>query len=374
MPTRKPDVVTIHGEHGVMDRFDEVSFSASLSGPVQAKLVTGDTEAWTDVQDFVRPGYEYQVKLNGTPVLKGKVEAYEVPADSGGVRYELTVRTRMSDARYASADPEVKVSDTSIKDFMLAIFKQHGFTESDFVLEPYTATDLITGKQKGTGKKSAIADITVQDAKVQPPETVFEAAARHLERHGEMMWDSPDGRIIVGAPDDEQTPTYRFLAKRGAESVQNNVISTRRVANWAELASGVSIVGQSSGKENSKQPVRASAFDQDVQAVVEDRGYYFRPVFLPAERIKAGPEAERKAARELSARRRLKDAWEIVIDGWTYWDGGRAIPIAINTTADIDIDAPAIKGRYLLWRFESKITKDGPTTSIGMVGPGAWIL
>lgn len=376
MAKRKPDVITIHGERGVMDRFDEVTFSASLLGPAQAKLVTGDADAWTDLQDFILPGYEYQLKLNNTTVMKGRVEAYEVPADStGGVRYELTLRTRLSDARYSSADPLVKTSNTSIKDFLLAIFGQHGFAEKDFLLEPYTATNLITGKQKGHGKTSAIAAITAQDAKVQPPETVMECAMRHLDRHGEMLWDAPDGRIVVGAPDDQQEPTYRFICKRGAESVQNNVKALRRIGNWSEVASGVSIIGQSSGKENSKIPVRASAFDRDVQAVVEQRGHFFRPVYLPAERIKSNEEAQRKAAKELSARRRSKDAFEIVIDGWTYWDGERAIPIAINTTTDVDFEVPTIKGRYLVWRFESRLSRDaGGETTIGIVGPGAWIL
>lgn len=376
MARRELDVVTVHGANGVMDRFDEVTVSSSLSGPVQARLVTGDAHAWEALGDFVRPGYEYQVKLNGRPLLKGRVEASEIPGDSSGVRYELRLTTKLSDARYASAAPEVKASGVTIKEFLLSLFAQHGFTEEDFVVDARAAVDLITGATKGSGRKAAIEDITAQDAKVQPPETVFECASRHLERHGLMLWDSPDGRIIVGEPDDEQAPIYRFVCKRGPKAEQNNVSSTRRIENWAELASGVVILGQSSGKDASKRAIKAAAFDPEVQAIAERASkHFFRPVLFPAERIKSRQEAEHKAMRDLSARRRQKDAWEFAVRGWTHWDGQRSIPYAINTTADIDVDAPSVRGRYLVWRTEARLTKErGMESTIGVVGPGAWIL
>jgi hypothetical protein len=106
-----------------------------------------------------------------------------VPGDASGVKIEIVLRTKLADARYASADPSIKVSHTTIKDFILALFAQHGYAEGDFYFSSKAGTDLLTGAPKGGKDDPNLAAMTLQQAMVQPPETVLECATRHLQRH-----------------------------------------------------------------------------------------------------------------------------------------------------------------------------------------------
>lgn len=377
MAKREPDTIELRGASGVWDRFREVSINSALNAPSEAQMVIGDVRSWNDLEAVTRPGEQYELAINGRTILKGFVEAQESPGASGaGVTIELAIRTRVSDARYASADPAIRVTKTSIKDFILALFEQHGMTEADFYFAPRTAVDLLTGKS-GPLDKVDLAPITVQQAKVQLPETPWECATRHLARHGMTLWESPDGRVCVGFPDDAQTSQYKLICRRdGPGSIANNVIDFRRIRDWRDLASDVAVFGSTDGKEGSRAPIRGTAADVDVLAVTANVGHFYRPIRLPAERAKNATEAELMAVRELSTRRRRKDAWEIRVDGWTYWDGTRSTPWATNAVTDVEIDAAGGPvGPYLIWRAAYRMgVSMGQQTSLAIVAPGIWDL
>jgi hypothetical protein len=111
--------------------------------------VIGDDRAWKNIEKDILPGAEYAVVVNKTLLFKGRVEANEVPGDASGVKIEIVLRTKLADARYASADPSIKVSHTTIKDFILALFAQHGYAEGDFYFSSSAGTDLLTGAPQG---------------------------------------------------------------------------------------------------------------------------------------------------------------------------------------------------------------------------------
>jgi hypothetical protein len=61
-------------------------------------------------------------------------------------------------------------------------------------------------------------------------------------------------------------------------------------------------------------------------------------VLILNEGARSQAQVDAQARRERSKRSMKKDAYEITIDGWSYWDGANAIPWGINTTADVDVD------------------------------------
>lgn len=375
---RELDVITIETDDGAFDRFSRCTITNDIFGPTEATFVLGDDEAWSSLQSILAPGQPVRVALNGRPRLTGRAEISTGDASpDGGTVIDLTVRTKMSDARYASADPRIKVEQTSIKDFVLACYAELGITEADFLFAPFTARDLMTGKAQGTAPPIDLEPIKVDQAKVQPPEPIFEAVERHLRRYHATHWDGPDGTIIVGAPDDSQAPIGKLSAVDGPGSKANNVKRIKRIRDWSELAAIMWVVGQTSGRDNRKKGLRGVAVDEDVALVVANTSNFNRRAILPRQEAKDQQQVDQQAERELSARRRQKSAWEVETDGWSYWNGDEQIPWAHNTVVDINVASLGGPfGRALVTKvvLDLDVDSGGTHCSMTVVAPGIIVL
>jgi prophage tail gpP-like protein len=373
---RKADLVELAGGPGTLGVFESFEVSSSIAQPSEAKFVIGDDRAWKNLEKDILPGAEYSIRINKRTLFSGRVEANEIPGDAGGVKVSIILRTKLSDARYASADPAIKVSHTTIKDFILALFAQHGYTETDFYFSSSAGTDLLTGAPQGGKENPNLAAMTLQQAMVQPPETVLECATRHLQRHGLMMWDGPDGKICIGQPNDTAKPSYTLRSRRdGPGSIANNLLEWRRLKDWRDIASEISVYGQTDGTDGFKRPVKARVVDDEVDAIAQRAAkHFYRPIRFPAERAKNSLEAELAAHRELGVRRRRKDGWEMATDGWTYWDGTKAIPYSINAVANVEVDAAGgPRGPYLIWRVGYAMNvQAAQTCQLACIAPGLW--
>jgi prophage tail gpP-like protein len=377
MATRQPDKIEVLTDAGVLEKFSSLEIVNDIAGPTEASFDLGDDGAWSELETVVTPGASVMVRLNGKLRLTGRAEVNEVPGDSNsGMIVRLTVRTKMADARYASADPNVKVKDSSIKDFVLACYAELGYTEADFEFAPFAARDLMTGEAGGAAPPFELAPIQEDQAKVNPPETVFEAVERHLRRHRGTHWDAPDGRIIVGAPDDEQAPRYSLQCKRGVASKANNVLRFNRIADWSEVPSEVVVYGQTSGRDVTRSSVKGTVEFGPVKDVATRTGHFTRRVIIADQSVKSLQQAEQKARRELSSRIRRYDAWDFTVDGWSYFDGTRQIPWATNTTTDVDVDVVGgVQGRYLIHQVALSLgTGSSATSRLTLAGPGVWLL
>ncbi|MEE9395185.1 MAG: hypothetical protein V3W41_22060 [Planctomycetota bacterium] len=375
---RRPDKITVEADDGgEFDAFESISIKNDILQTAEAVLELGDDGAFAELKDIIAPGNDFTVKLNGRPRLKGRAEVNSVPVSAqGGVKLTLTVRTKMSDARYRSAAPKVKVKGATIEQFLIELFAPIGITKNDFRFAPFTAVDLMTGKASNSRLAFAPAEIKLEQAKVNPPETIYSAATRHLKRYGATIWDGPDGSIIVGAPDDTQTAHFQLLCRRPPDSQGNNIKSARKLIDWSEVVSELQVHGSTPGKEISKQSLRATLFDDDVKAIADATGHFSRLVIIRNQASKSQVQADRLAVRELSARSRRKDAWECTVDGWTYWDGHAQTPWANNTVAEVDI-APAggAVGSYLIVSTDLTLSVGGAVeTRMQLVAPGVWVI
>jgi prophage tail gpP-like protein len=372
---RQPDLIEVRTPSGAFSKFTSLRVINDITSPTEAVFTIGDDGAWEELRELIAPGSEFEVVLNGSPRMKGRAEINEIPMTaSSGTVISLTVRTKVSDARYASADPEVKVEKTSIRDFILAAYKPLGFTVSDFHFAPFTARNLLTGVAAGSAEPEDFESIKVDQAKVQPPETIYEAVERHLKRYGATQWDAPDGKVIIGRPDDTQEPTYRLLCKRNSNG--NNILSCRKTLDWSEVPREINVHGATPGRTTTKQAIKGIVVNAAVQAVYKKTGHFNRRVILPTQQGKDQQQVDRAAQREMSARIRRQDAYEVRADGWTYWDGKAQIPWANNTTADLEVDTiGGPQGRYLIVRVDLAMDPtSGTTTTLQLVGPGIWVI
>jgi prophage tail gpP-like protein len=374
MPQRPRDSIRIETGKGSFDAFNNISLVQDLFDSSTATVEIGDDGSWREIEKIIEPGQPFRIYCNELLQMTGRCEALDVPVEArSGTVVQLTCRTKMADARYASADPKISFSNVSVKQFILALYAPLGYTAADFQFAPAADVNLMTGKAKGSPDPTDLEALKVDQAKVTPPETIFEAASKHLARHHLIHWDAADGRICVGRPDDTQDPRYRFLCKRGVQAAGNNIIGARRIADWSEVPGEVWVYGGSAGKDVTKSAIRGVAVDLDLARVAGDTGHFKRIVIIPAEGAKTSAQASARAQRELAARSRRKDAWEFEVDGWSFWDGSALINYANNTTCDVDVETvyAGANGRYILSRIARTLDPGkGASTAVQVVAPG----
>lgn len=370
------EVSSVTGQYGVLDNFTSFNITNDITMPSEAAFEIGDDGTWSSIKEFIDPGTEYKVFINGRLRLTGRVEMDDVPMDaSAGAVVRFTIRTKLADAMFASARAKTNVSNTTLLKFIADLYKPLGYTESDITFpdDAYKSRDLMTGKDTSRqGKQSntpKLEKITQQEAKVQPPETIYDAADRHLRRHGLMHWDDPEGGIVVSAPNDEQDPIYYLRSFTGIKGVENNILSSTRTKNFSDVPSVVGVFGMGARRGFSK--ARVSALWKDVD--VKNAGFH-RPIIIIAEGIKTQAIADRAALRELTARSKQKDAWEITVDGLSWWTGKEIIPFGVDTVADVNSNlAGGTTGPYYIHRVvHNRNASAGDTTTLYMVKRGIW--
>lgn len=363
------------GAGTVFDRFTTVQVTNDICAPSEALFEVGDDGSWKDLKRFVAHGAKYRVFVNGKSRLTGRIEMNDVPMDSSaGAVIRFAVRTKWQDAWYASASEDIAMKGIKLDQFVYKLYEPLGYTPADFILPKDTslARDLMTGR--GSTNKNADASlekITKDSAKVRPPETIYEAADKHLRRHGFMHWDSPDGRIVIGSPNDEQVPLYYLVQDRANQGMYNNMLGTTRTQDWSGIPTRLGVYGVGGGRATSRARVSAAAEDDDVIAA----GFY-RPVKIVAESIRTRELATRAAARELSARSKSKDSFDVEIDGLSWWDGRQNVPFGIDTVAEITTDVAGGRvGAYYVHRvISSRSASEGDKTNLSLVKKGVWKL
>jgi len=369
---RRRDVVKIEriggsGGGSVFDRFTSFELANDITAPSEASFELGNDGTWESIADYIALGTQYQVTLNDQLRLTGRVEMTDIPVDAdGGSVVRFTVRTKLADAFYASADPKVLVTNTSVKDFILALYAPLGYSEGDFEWDAATARNLLTGRISKKDKVD-LEPLKTEQAKVQATESIFDAADRHLRRHGLMHWDSPDGKIVIGAPNDTQDPKYFLRMFRSNRGRENNILAATRTMDYSDIPSKIVVSGRKVGTP--RRRLKGVAIDADVEAA----GFY-RPVVMPAEEYKIQSLVDRAASREMSSRSKRKDCWEIETDGLSWWDGYTNVPWGIDEVCDINSDvAGGPLGAYYIHRVtHRRDAQNGDTTNLSVLRRGIW--
>jgi hypothetical protein len=381
MPNRAIDRISVEAvtssgtdfpSAAVFDRFTSLELTNDLTAPAEAAFECGDDGTFRSFEKIIAFGSLFRVLVNDRLRLTGRVEAHDVPTDAqGGATVRFVIRTKLADAAYASANPKIAIQGATLKQLVLRAYAPLGYFERDFVFKTDVSRDLMTGRSsKWTRAQTPdLEAIKLEQAKVSPPETVFEFVERHLLRFHMTHWDSPDGKIVVGAPDDTQSPIYFFRLKTGANGRFNNVLKAQRVRDLSDAPSLLSVFGIGGKTDFAKTKI---ARRLEIPEVAQARLY--RPVIIVDEGLRTGDQAEGRAQREVAARSKRLDSWEIGIDGWTYRDRESRIPYGIDTCADVDIDtAGGSVGSYLVHRTRLRLdAENGATADLSLVRKGLW--
>ena len=381
--SRSPlDVVRVNalGLPGEADVFDfnfehwtSFSLKNSILAPAEASFELGDETGWERLSRLCQLGAEFVVMVDDRPRMVGRVEAITGPCDAQqSSTQSFVIRTRLSDALYSSAPQGIQLKRASIKAYVLACYAGIGLTEKDFDFRGDVSRDLMTGKDsKGHNSPIALEPLTEDQAKVNPPETIYAAVDRHLRRHGLLHWDGADGRIVVGAPDDQQSPIYILQCLRGPAGQYNNVRSIQRDQDVSQSATVLGVFGIGGGKDFSKTKITGLRHNEDLIR----RGFR-RQVVIIDEAVRTKAIATSRANREFATRNRGLDAIEVTVDGLSYSDGSVLLPWSPDTTCDVIADQlGGALGIYYVESVEmSRSARESDVTKLVLSKQGVWVL
>lgn len=428
---RPEDSVSIESTTGggfgvVVDRATQYEISTSIRQPSVARFELGDESTWGPLQEVIRIGGRFSVSVNQQPRVTGRLLTRNMPlSPENGATVQLIVRTLLADAFFTACTPGIDVTNVTLKDLVVAAFQRLldklGLSPEDvFVFRGDLARDAITGRKSGQPSAAAgirarlraiesmelpagdggrakelmrqrrilrqqlqgaetrpvvpdLAQVQVSEAQVHPGETIGEFVERHLARHGFMMWDAADGKIVIGHPDDSQEPLYVLASLKGEQAVANNIERCQKTEDYESVPASLWVYGQSGKKGYMRGGVKANEEDAVLGAVDPPLD---RIVMVMDKGIRTEALAAARARREMVTRSMQKDAWSIEMDGLSYWSGTEAVPFAVDTVADVQIDvADRADGPYLIHECVMSGGPDsGHSTKLSTVGKGIWVL
>jgi hypothetical protein len=383
MPTRPAkDTITLESADGgdasiLIDRATQGEILTDLLSPSTARFELGDDGTWEALRPYASIGARMTVSVNGWPRLKGRLltRNLALSAAAGGT-VQVVIRTRLADAMFTALNPKIGVRNVTLFDIIIAAFKQMGLTEQDFIFQGNVARELLTGRTSSHKPAPEIRSLTEEEARPHPPETIYGFVDRHLSRFGLMMWDAPDGRIIIDAPDDSQNPIYSMTCRKGDAAKANNLLSATKTEDFEEVPRDLWIFGVGGGRDQNKARVKFVATDPTLFGLNQAPGFGDRTAFVIDESIRTQAQAEARARREMMRRSLQKDTWILETDGFGYWDGTEAFPYAVDAVTDVQVDiAQSASGPYLIYQCGMRWNaQDAMTTRLTVAGKGVWAL
>lgn len=355
------------------ENWTSFSVTNSIVAPSEARFELGDETGWQRINTLCTLGAEFVVVVNDRPRLMGRVEALSSPCDARqGTVQSFVIRTKMSDAIISSAPQGIRLKGASIKQFILACYAGIGLRETDFDFRGDVSRDLMTGKTSRGGRPpKPLEPLKEEQAKVNPPESIYAAVDRHLRRHGFLHWDGPDGRIVVAAPDDQQEAMGAICCYRPPYGQFNNVLSIEKACDVSQSPTVLGVFGIGAGLDFTRTKLSSILYNQDLI----DRGFR-RSVIINDEALKTKALASGRANREFATRNRGLDRLTITADGLSYREGAYLFPWAPDTVFDTTVThlGGAI-GNYYLEEVElSRNASAGDISRITMVKQGCWVL
>jgi prophage tail gpP-like protein len=386
MPTRPPrDVVTIATEGGkdasiLVDRATQYEITTDMLSPSTARFELGDESTWADLRPILGIGSRVVVSVNGWARIKGRLLTRNLAVSTGGgATVQVAVRTMLADAMFSAVDTKIGVNNVNLKDLIIAAFsrtvdgKSNGITEKDFVFEENVVRNVLTGRSSSKVAAPEVHTLREDEARPHAGETQYGFVDRHLSRFSLLMWDAPDGRIVIGKPDDTQNPIYTMRARKGPASRVNNILTATKVEDFEEVPRDLWVFGVGGGKDLPKSLVKYVQLDVTLAGLTP---LLTRTAIVVDESIHTEEQAAARARREMMRRSLQKDSWTLTTDGFAYWSGSESYPYVIGCVSDVGVDvAGGANGAYLIYQCSMRgSAHDGHTTTLVQAGRGVWQL
>lgn len=210
----------------------------------------------------------------------------------------------------------------------------------------------------------AIRGISINEARPQPGEMIWNFILRQAKRFGLVPWFSPDGKLIIAAPNYGGPVVHKIVRRIVSDPREpNNVISGFESYQPGELVSDVTVYGVGLGNDVARARV--------VGRVTNESCPFYRPVVIHDLSIRDADEARRRAQREMMRATHGLKTLDYVVQG----HGNARGLYATDTCVEILDEAIDVQGEfYVVARSFAGGRAGGSTTELKLVAKGAILL
>lgn len=207
---------------------------------------------------------------------------------------------------------------------------------------------------------SDVERLTVREARPNSGETIWDYFSRHARRFGLMLWLTPDGKLVVGAPDWDQEPLYRLIRRvRPVPGDPNTIIAGGLKEGLQNVYSEVVVYGRGTRADGTRGRIRELVLNPDYPTDAPPR-----PRYLNDPRIRDSDAAIRRGLAELSSGRAEAFKLTYEVDGHGQGD----VLYAQSTVAFVDDERLGVRGNfYVMGRTFTADRGRGTGTSLRLV-------
>lgn len=388
--------VTLHtGTSGLrLDAWDGYELRLSMLSPGSPWAVTifrsrREEAAWERIWKNVVVGDRMVWSLDGAVQMNGRVEDIVDGADPDRGDYlTLSGRDLAGTAIRWHADPRVRLKGLPIEDALTRLFAPLGISVR--IGEDVAGTRAVqtgTARTPRASRSTRPRRQTVDYARPQPGETVWQVADAICRRAGYMLWVAPhpdEGlSVVVDAPDYDGDVLYELRREYAPDrapgdqrlSDTTNVLTSTRRLSIRDVPTEVTVYTGSA-----RGAVKSAASTTEVQnlAVFDEKingGYVVseglsQPMHIRAQRARGPSGAQQTAQRAINDGMKNFRLYECTVQGHGQRQAdGRVRLYAVNTLARVVDEPRGIDERMLIHELAFRGSAQAGSTTLLTLGP-----
>lgn len=397
------EVTIFTGSTGMrLDEWDRYELALSMFSPGSPWTVTlfrssrGES-AWGRAWKNVRVGDKMVFAIDGAQQMNGLVEEITDPSDPvAGDSMVISGRDLAGPALKWHADPRLRLKGLTLEDALRQLFTPLGIgVRIGEGVEGTRAVQIGSARDPRSGRTTARRRQTVDYARPQPGETVWQVADALCRRFGYLLWVAPHPEeglsVVVDVPDYTGEVYYslrRILDpdRRPGEqrlTADTNVLTSARRLSVREVPTEVTVYtgsarGASLSARSTETMLNGGLFDPKVNGgYVVDEGLA-QPMHLRAPRARTPAAARQTAQRAINDAMRTLRTYSCTVQGHGQPQRDGAVRLyTVNSLAHVVDEPRGIDERMLVQElaFRGDASEGGGSTTALTLGPlGAIVL
>lgn len=348
MSDRDPVRLIIGGQaHQEWDSYRIDSDIQTPSDDWQVNASYGSQATGDDLlPEFIYEGARVQVMLGDDQILEGLIDTVAESVDRHSVGFELYGRDRASLLLDCSA-PMLSMQLATLEQIINKAVKPLGIKTVEYRAKPAAPR---------------------QRVHTEPGQSVWEWLQAACEANSVWPWFSPDGKLIIGAPDYTTAPVADLILRRSGEG--NNVLGIWRTRSMQNAYSEITVLGQSAGDGD-------EVGHHNIRGVVKDATMpLYRPLVVIDGNCESVELATRRASKLMADSKMGRDRMMIRVAGHRITTSvGSGRPWAAGMRVHVISDKHRVDAVYFIMRrVFTRSRAAGMTTELELVPDGVWLL
>lgn len=318
---------------------------SNLLTPADDWSMTVATEANIPTPDNLFEGAEARIMLGDDLILTGLIDDLDEPVDKRGGSIELSGRDRASILLDCSA-PLMSLQQATLEQ----IIKK--------AVEPLGIKEVIYQAKASAPRKKV---------HIEPGQSTWEWLQAACEVNNVWPWFSPDGKLIIGAPDYKAAPIAHLVMRFNGDG--NNMLSLARNRSMKDSFSEITVLGQSAGDgDGGSNDIRASAKDETMPV--------YRPKVVVDGNCDTAELAQRRANKLIADSKMARERLTVRVQGHRIVTSeGTGKPWTPGVRVHVYSEPHGIdETYYLIGRTFTLSRTEGRLTELHLIPDGVWLL